>query len=338
MTYFQSSRQISDVIADLPPVDGRTQNRAASRQAELTKPPGSLGRLEEVAIWMAGWQQRDCPAIEHGQCLIFAGNHGVVAQGISPFPAEVTAQMVVNFANGGAAINQLCDLANLKLDVIPRELDRPTNDLSLGPAMNEDETIAAMNIGAEALDDNCDYLIVGEMGIGNTTAAAALCLGRFGADATGWVGPGTGLDDDGVKHQAKVIEAALAAQSPVAQHPVALLAAFGGRELAAIAGAVLAARMRSIPVMLDGFISTAAAAALTADKKLGVLDHAMISHMSGEPGHLRLAVALRKQPLVDLRMRLGEASGAAVASLLVRAACATHNGMATFAEAGVSGG
>ena len=107
MTYFQSSSQISDVIADLPPVDGRTQNRAASRQAELTKPPGSLGRLEEVAIWMAGWQRRDCPAIEHGQCLIFAGNHGVVAQGISPFPAEVTAQMVVNFANGGAAINQL---------------------------------------------------------------------------------------------------------------------------------------------------------------------------------------------------------------------------------------
>jgi nicotinate-nucleotide--dimethylbenzimidazole phosphoribosyltransferase len=176
------------------------------------------------------------------------------------------------------------------------------------------------------------------MGIGNTTAAAALCLGRFGADATGWVGPGTGLDDDGVKHKAKVIEAALAVQSPVAQHPVALLAAFGGRELAAIAGAVLAARMRSIPVMLDGFISTAAAASLTADKKLGVLDHAMISHMSGEPGHSRLAVELRKQPLVDLQMRLGEASGAAVASLLVRAACATHNGMATFAEAGVSGG
>ncbi len=153
MPYFQSSSQISDIIADLPSVDGKTQNKAASRQAELTKPPGSLGRLEEVAIWMAGWQRRDRPAIEHGQCLIFAGNHGVVAQGISPFPAEVTAQMVANFANGGAAINQLCNLANLKLDVIPLELDRPTNDLSLGPAMSEDETIAAMNIGAEALDD-----------------------------------------------------------------------------------------------------------------------------------------------------------------------------------------
>lgn len=338
MGYFQSASQISDIIADLPAVDGKIQNDAAARQAQLTKPPGSLGRLEEVAIWMAGWQRRSRPSIEHGQCLIFAGNHGVVAQGISPFPPEVTAQMVANFANGGAAINQLCDLANLELDVIPLDLDRPTNDLSLGPAMTASETLDAMNHGANALDENCDYLIVGEMGIGNTTSAAALCLGRFGADATGWVGPGTGLDDDGVKHKAKIIEAARIVQGEVDQHPVSLLAAFGGRELAAIAGAVLAARMRSIPVMLDGFISTAAAAALTANKNLGVLDHAMISHMSGEPGHLRLAVALRKQPLVDLRMRLGEASGAAVATLLVRAACATHNGMATFAEAGVSEG
>ena len=338
MPCFQSSSQINDIIADLPSVDAQTQNKATSRQAELTKPLGSLGKLEDIAIWMAGWQRRDRPAIEHGQCLIFAGNHGVVAQGISPFPAEVTAQMVANFANGGAAINQLCDLANLKLDVIPLELDRPTNDLSLGPAMNEDETIAAMNIGAEALDDHCDYLIVGEMGIGNSTAAAALCLGRFGADAKGWVGPGTGLDEDGVAHKAAVIEQALAKQQPVDDHPLALLAAFGGHELAAIAGAVLGARLRSIPVMLDGFIATAAAASLTANGRLDVLDHTMISHMSAEPGHLRLAAALRKVPVIDLKMRLGEGSGAAVASLLVRAACATHNGMATFAEAGVSEG
>jgi len=194
-----------------------------------------------------------------------------------------------------------------------------------------------MNCGAAAIDDTCDYLILGEMGIGNSTAAAALCLARFGADADGWVGPGTGLDDEGVALKAKVIEAAMTKQPAVAQNPVSLLAAFGGRELAAIAGAVLAARLRSIPVMLDGFTSTAAAASLTADGQLSVLDHAKISHMSSEPGHLRLAVALRKQPLIDLRMRLGEASGAAVATLLVRAACAAHNGMATFAEAGVSG-
>jgi nicotinate-nucleotide--dimethylbenzimidazole phosphoribosyltransferase len=176
------------------------------------------------------------------------------------------------------------------------------------------------------------------MGIGNSTAAAALCLGRFGADAKGWVGPGTGLDEDGVAHKAAVIEQALAKQQPIDDHPLALLAAFGGHELAAIAGAVLAARLRLIPVMLDGFIATAAAASLTANSRLDALDHTMISHMSAEPGHLRLAVALRKVPVIDLKMRLGEGSGAAVASLLVRAACATHNGMATFAEAGVSEG
>ena len=338
MPHFLSSNQINEIISSLPLADGKTQTNAAARQAQLTKPTGSLGRLESVAIWMAGWQRRERPSIDHGQCIVFAGNHGVVKQGISPFPAEVTAQMVANFKAGGAAINQLCELADLKLDVIPLDLDHPTNDLSLGPAMTENEVIAAMNIGADALDAECDYLIVGEMGIGNTTSAAALCLGRFGADAASWAGPGTGLDDKGVKHKAKVIKAAVANQGPIARNAVALLAAVGGRELAAIAGAVLAARMRSIPVMLDGYTSTAAASALTANGQLAALDHTMISHMSAEPGHLQLAVALDKQPLVDLQMRLGEASGAAVASLLVRAACATHNGMATFAEAGVSGG
>ena len=338
MTHFLSPTHIDKIISSMPVADAKAQNKAALRQDKLTKPNGSLGRLEDVAIWMAGWQRRERPSIDHGQCLVFAGNHGVVQQGISSFPAEVTAQMVANFRAGGAAINQLCRLADLKLDVITLDLDRPTNDLSLGPAMNEIEVIAAMNKGADALDANCDYLIVGEMGIGNTTSAAALCLARFGPDAAGWVGPGTGLDDRGVKHKAKVIQAAITKQGPIAKNAVALLAAFGGRELAAIAGAVLAARMRSIPVMLDGYISTAAASALTANGKLAVLDHAMISHLSREPGHLQLAVALDKQPLVDLQMRLGEASGAAVASLLVRAACATHNGMATFAEAAVSGG
>ena len=338
MPHFLSSNQIDEIISSLPLADGKTTTNAAARQAQLTKPMGSLGRLEGVAIWMAGWQRRERPSIDHGQCIVFAGNHGVVKQGISPFPAEVTGQMVANFKAGGAAINQLCELADLKLDVIPLDLEHPTNDLSLGPAMTENEVIAAMNIGADALDAECDYLIVGEMGIGNTTSAAALCLGRFGEDAADWAGPGTGLDDKGVKHKAKVIEAALANQGPIARNTVALLAAVGGRELAAIAGAVLAARLRSIPVMLDGYTSTAAASALTANGQLAALDHTMISHMSAEPGHRQLAVALDKQPLVDLQMRLGEASGAAVASLLVRAACATHNGMATFAEAGVSGG
>jgi nicotinate-nucleotide--dimethylbenzimidazole phosphoribosyltransferase len=260
----------------------------------------------------------------------------VVAKGVSPFPAEVTTQMVMNFEAGGAAINQLCREAGLSLTVTPLQLDVPTGDISEGMAMTPDEVIAAMNAGADALDDSCDYLVVGEMGIGNTTAAAALSMGRFGGDASRWVGPGTGLDDEGVAHKAKIVDQAFARHGRLNGDPVSLLAHYGGRELAAIAGAVLAARMRSIPVMLDGFISSAAASALTAGDRLSVLDHCEISHMSAEPGHLRLAVALRKQPIIDLGMRLGEGSGAATATLLVRAALATHNGMATFAEAGVS--
>lgn len=335
MTY-TSPTQISSIIAELPTINDTARSDAADRQAQLTKPPGSLGKLEHLAEWMAAWQGLARPQIKNGQCLIFAGNHGVVAKGVSPFPAEVTQQMVWNFEAGGAAINQLCREAGLTLKVTAIDLDKPTADLSVEPAMSEDEVIAAMNIGAAALEPECDYLVVGEMGIGNTTAAAAVCMGRFGGDAAGWVGPGTGLDDEGVSKKASVVDQAVTLHGRLNDNPVALLAAYGGRELAAIAGAVLAARMRSIPVMLDGFISSAAAAALTAGDNIGALDHCEISHMSAEPGHLRLAVALRKQPLVDLRMRLGEGSGAAVATLLVRAALATHNGMATFAEAGVS--
>ncbi len=336
MSFFTSVADIDQIIADLPPVDGATQNKVAARQSQLTKPPGSLGKLEDIAIWMAGWQRTEHPDIAHGQCLVFAGNHGVVAQAISPFPAEVTAHMVKNAETGGSAINQLCQVAGLELTVTPMQLHTPTRDITIGPAMDTDEVLAAMNAGANAIADSCDYLIVGDMGVGKTTAAAALCLGRFGADAKGWVGPGMGVDDDGIAHKAAIIEKAAAFQHPVDDHAVALLAAFGGYELAAIAGAVLAARSRSIPVMLDGFSTTAAAATLTAKGQLDILDHAMISHMSPEPGHLRLAVALRKVPIIDFKMRLGEASGAAVASLLVRAACAMHNGMATFAEVGVT--
>ena len=337
MSHFTSADHINEILADLPSPNTDMQRAAADRQSQLTKPPGSLGKLEHIAAWMAAWQGQVKPTIAHGQCLIFAGNHGVVAKGVSPFPAEVTQQMVWNFEAGGAAINQLCREAELHLKVTALDLDTPTGDLSTGPAMRDDEVIAAMNAGAAAIDDQCDYMIVGEMGIGNTTSAAALSMGRFGGDAEGWTGPGTGLDAEGVARKVAVIEAAHALHGRKNDNPVSLLAAYGGRELAAIAGAVLAARMRSIPVLLDGFISSAAAAALTAGDNLAALDHCEISHMSQEPGHLRLAVALRKQPIVDLKMRLGEGSGAAVATLIVRAALATHNGMATFAEAGVSG-
>ncbi|RZO30290.1 MAG: nicotinate-nucleotide--dimethylbenzimidazole phosphoribosyltransferase [SAR116 cluster bacterium] len=336
MSLFSSADHIIEIVDNLPNSSIAMMESARERQSQLTKPPGSLGKLEDIAVWLAGWQGVAKPQINNGQCLVFAGNHGVVAQGVSPFPAEVTAQMVMNFEAGGAAINQLCREAGLSLTVTPLQLDVPTGDISEGMAMTPDEVIAAMNAGADALNDSCDYLVVGEMGIGNTTTAAALSMGRFGGDAGRWVGPGTGLDDEGVAYKAKIVDRAFARHGRLNDNPVSLMAHYGGRELAAIAGAVLAARMRSIPVMLDGFISSAAASALTAGDRLSALDHCEISHMSSEPGHLRLAVSLRKQPIIDLGMRLGEGSGAATATLLVRAALATHNGMATFAEAGVS--
>lgn len=336
MKSFSSPGHIAELIDSLPQSDDAIRAAAAARQDQLTKPPGSLGQLEKLAVWMAEWQQTDRPQIENGKCLVFAGNHGVVKQGVSPFPQEVTQQMVWNFEAGGAAINQLCETAGLELSVTALDLNRPTIDFTTALAMDPDEVLHAMNAGAAALGDSCDYLIVGEMGIGNTTSAAALSMARFGGDAGGWVGPGTGLDPSGVTHKAMIVQAAIDRHGDAFDNPVDLLATFGGRELAAIAGAVLEARLRRIPVMLDGFISSAAAATLTAGNRLDVLDHCMISHLSPEPGHMRLASALRKQPFLDLRMRLGEASGAAVATLLVRAALSTHNGMATFDEAGVS--
>ena len=336
MQSFSSAGHIAELIDSLPQSDDAVRAAAAARQDQLTKPPGSLGQLEKLAVWMAEWQQTDRPKIENGKCLVFAGNHGVVKQGVSPFPQEVTQQMVWNFEAGGAAINQLCETAGLELSVTALDLNRPTIDFTTALAMDPDEVLHAMNAGAAAVGENCDYLIVGEMGIGNTTSAAALSMARFGGDAGGWVGPGTGLDPSGVTHKAMIVQAAIDRHGETIDSCVGLLAAYGGRELAAIAGAVLEARLRRIPVMLDGFICSAAAAALTAGGRLDALDHCMISHLSSEPGHIRLASALRKQPILDLRMRLGEASGAAVATLIVRAALATHNGMATFAEAGVS--
>ena len=336
MNSFSSTSHVRELYEQLPQPDDSARSGAAARQDQLTKPPGSLGRLEQIALWMASWQETVYPQIEAGKCLVFAGNHGVVSQGISPFPPEVTQQMVWNFEAGGAAINQLCETAELELEVTALELNRPTIDFTTAPAMDPDEVLHAMNAGATAIGETCDYLIVGEMGIGNTTAAATLCMALFGGNASGWVGPGTGLDQAGVTHKAMIVQAAIDRHGNKFDNPVSLLATYGGRELAAIAGAVLEARLRRIPVMLDGFISSAAAATLTAGNRLDVLDHCMISHLSPEPGHMRLASALRKQPFLDLRMRLGEASGAAVATLLVRAALSTHNGMATFDEAGVS--
>jgi nicotinate-nucleotide--dimethylbenzimidazole phosphoribosyltransferase len=319
---------------DLPAFDEATAEAARARQGQLTKPPGSLGRLEDLAAFMAGWRGTDRPRIDRAQALVFAGNHGVCAQGVNPFPQEVTAQMVANFAHGGAAINQLCVSAGADLSVIALDLDRPTGDFTTGPAMDEADCLDAMQRGAAAVDTGADILLLGEMGIGNSTVAAALALAAFGGSAQDWVGPGTGSNAEGVSLKARVITDAVAMHGALT--PMMRLAALGGREQAALCGAVLAARLARIPVLLDGFICTAAVTPLFATDP-DLLRHCLIAHQSREPGHRRLAEAMDKPPLLDLGMALGEGSGAALALPILRGALACHNGMATFAEAGVSG-
>jgi len=310
--------------------------QAHARQADLTKPPGSLGRLEEIAVFFAGWQGRSRPRIERGRVVVFAGNHGVVAHNVSAFPAAVTAQMVANFEHGGAAINALARAAGLELKVVALDLDRPTADFTVAPAMTEAECLAALSAGVATVEAGLDLLVLGEMGIGNTTAAAALCARSLGGDGAAWVGPGTGIDDAGIARKVAVVDRAIAFHADAPMTAFETLRRVGGREIAAIAGAVLRARQLRVPVLLDGFICCSAVAPLAAAAPASIA-HCLAGHCSAEPGHRRLLTALGLDPILHLDMRLGEASGAAVAANIVRAALAAHDGMATFAEAGVSG-
>ena len=328
--------EIRALMAHLPGPDPEAVRAAAEREAQLTKPAGSLGRLEELAAWLAAWQGRHPPRLDHPRTVVFAGNHGVAARGVSAYPASVTAQMVQNFIAGGAAVNQLCRTIDADLRVYEMNLDQPTGDIVEAPAMSEEECARAIAYGMITVEPGIDALAVGEMGIANTTIAAALCLALFGGDAADWTGPGTGVAGDALDRKRAAVAAAVARHRPLAGHPFDVLRRLGGLEFAAMAGAILAARMGRVPVVLDGFCSCAAAAVLiAADRR--ALDHCIAGHLSAEPGHRRLLDKLGKPPLLDLGMRLGEASGATLAIVILKAAATCHAGMATFAEAGVSG-
>ena len=335
MTPFASVQAFEAALADLREPDAGAAADARVRQGELTKPAGSLGRLEEIAVFFAGWQGKPRPRIDRARAAIFAGNHGVTVHGVSAFPPSVTAQMVANFAAGGAAINALSEAAGLELAVVALDLDRPTADFTAGPAMSADECLDALNRGAAAVDADLDMLVLGEMGIGNSTAAAALCARSFAGNVAGWVGPGTGVDGEGVARKTQAIETALAFHRDGPRSAFETLRRVGGREIAAIAGAILRARQLGIPVLLDGFICTSAIAPLAAENP-AIVDHCIAGHCSAEPGHKRLLALLGLDPLLSLGMRLGEGSGAAVATNIVRSALAAHDRMATFAEAAVS--
>ncbi|MEM9794990.1 MAG: nicotinate-nucleotide--dimethylbenzimidazole phosphoribosyltransferase [Pseudomonadota bacterium] len=324
---------IRAALAAAPGPDRAAVAAAADRNSQLTKPPGALGRLEDLAQWYAGWRGDPRPRIAHPRILVFAGNHGVAARGVSAFPPEVTVQMVANFNAGGAAINQLADLAGAQLSVHALSLDTPTADMTEGPAMGEAEMVSAFRTGWEAVPQEADLLVTGEMGIGNTTAAAAIAAALLGGE--GWAGRGTGIDAAGLDRKFAALRAALDANP--GRTGLEVLAALGGREIAAMAGAIAGARSRRIPVILDGFICCAAALCLRAEVDTA-LDHCLAGHLSAEGAHGRMLDALGLEPLLSLGLRLGEGSGAALAIQILKGALACHSGMATFAEAGVANG
>jgi nicotinate-nucleotide--dimethylbenzimidazole phosphoribosyltransferase len=332
---FNTLDELRAACLDLPSGDDDAAAAVAARQDTLTKPPGSLGRLEILVAWLARWQRRPMPRLDKVKVIVFAGSHGVTAQGVSAFPAEVTGQMVANFAAGGAAINQLARSAGAELCVIPLDIERPTGDFTQRPAMEAQDFLAAVSTGYDSVATGLDLLCLGEMGIGNTTTAAAMTTALFGGGADVWVGRGTGVDDAGLARKSKAIETALQLHKDRLLDPLDVAARVGGRELAAMLGAALAARKLGIPLMLDGFVTTAAVAPL---QKLNVqgLAHAVAGHVSAEAGHRGLLAALGLDPLLNLGMRLGEGSGGCLAINILRGALACHAGMASFAEAGVS--
>lgn len=323
-----------DLVNLLPDPETAAIEAFRARDAQLTKIPGSLGRLEEIGLWLAAATGKIPPKIEKPLVAVFAANHGITAKGVSAFPSDVTKQMVANYAAGGAAINQICMASDIGLKVFELALDLPTPDISEEDAFDAASCAATMAFGMEALAGGVDLLCLGEMGIGNTAVASAIHLALFGGSAADWVGPGTGVAGPALENKIRVVAQAVA-RIGGEKDPFEILRRLGGREIAAMVGAIIAARHQKVPVVVDGFVTTAAAAVVHALNPKAI-DHCLFAHLSAEPAHRRALDVMGKKPLLDLGMRLGEGTGAAIAASIVRAAAATHAGMATFAEAGVS--
>lgn len=347
---------LDGLLAAITPVDVRAADDARLRQDQLTKPPRSLGRLEELSIQLASIHGGIEVALDRRAVLVFAGDHGVVAEGVSAYPSEVTPQMVLNFLAGGAAVNAIAHSVGARVvvtdagvageiavdDARLRRLGvrRGTGNMTREPAMTRAETVAAIDGGARVFGDvyaeGVDVVAVGDMGIGNTTAASALVSVFCGVPPPEIVGPGTGIDDGGLRRKARAIETALALHRPDPADPVGVLAAVGGLEIAAIAGAVLAAAGARVPVVLDGHIATAGALVAQALAPASV-GYMFAGHRSQEPGHTVALQRLGVRPILDLEMRLGEGTGALLAMPILAAAAAVLQRMSTFEEAGVSG-
>ena len=327
---------IVELLTAVPEGDESAVVAVRAHDAQLTKPPGSLGRLEELVEFLARWQHRSTPRLDNPMVTIFAGNHGVTDQGVSAFPREVTAQMVANFTNGGAAISQICALHEINLRVFELALELPTGDITREAALDDQMCAATIAYGMEAVAGKPDLICLGEMGIGNTTIAAALYAALFGGTGVDWVGRGTGVDDAGLARKAAAVDEAFAYHAGHLDHPLALLARLGGREIAAMLGALVAARHQKVPVIVDGYVATAAAAVAHAVNPRAI-DHCLFAHVSAEGAHAKALAHMGRTALLDLGMRLGEGSGAALAAVMAKTALHLHTNMATFESAAVSG-
>ncbi len=338
-------------VKEAKPIDQSSLTLAEQHQLQLTKPPGSLGRLEQIAIQFAAWQGTERPQLEQIMVRVFAGDHGICKQGVSAFPQQVTAQMIQNFVDGGAAISVLCKHIGAQLcvinmgtvtptedanDLLNAQLSAGTEDFSEQAAMSQSTMLAALEVGRnELLNSDAELFIGGEMGIGNTTSASAIFSAILGYDVELTVGPGTGLDKQGILHKGKIIAKALDLHDGNLNSPLDVLKCLGGLEIAGLVGAYIASAQRGIPILVDGFITTAAAL-IAVQINPSVKTWMLFAHRSAEPAHINTLQKLDVQPLLDLGLRLGEGSGAAVAVNLLQTAIVLHNNMATFTAAGVS--
>tara|TARA_A100001391_G_scaffold190664_5_gene163384 strand:- start:4844 stop:5860 length:1017 start_codon:yes stop_codon:yes gene_type:complete len=330
----QAFTDFHDLLMLGPDGDEAAVAAVRARDAQLTKPAGALGEMEFLVEHMARWQGKAEPTFEDPMVAIFAANHGVTDQGVSAFPRDVTKQMVNNFTKGGAAISQICALHEINLRVFELALEVPTGDITVVPAMDERTCAATIAYGMEAIAGDVDLLCIGEMGIGNTTVAAAIYAALYGGTGADWVGRGTGVDDAGLERKADAVDRALDRHAGRLNTPFGILANLGGREIAAMVGAIIATRHQKVPVIVDGFVATAAAAIAHAVNPASI-DHCLFGHVSAEGGHALALERMSAKPLLDLGMRLGEGSGAAMAAVLCKTALHLHKNMATFAEAAV---
>ena len=355
MTLSPAEANLLEVAASIPPLDQQAATLARQRQRELVKPAGSLGELEELAVRLAGMTGSPRPRGERTLAIIFAGDHGITEAGVSAYPSAVTAQMVHAFVSGSAAVSVLARQYGVEVVVVDvgvatplpaslpiehRKVSPGTASFLHGPAMSRSDAVAAMQAGMAVVESRLatgiDLLALGEMGIGNTTAAAAIAAALLDLDPALVVGRGTGLDAAGVQRKVDVIRQGLAVNQPDRADAIGVLAAVGGLEIAALAGAMIRAAAARVPIVLDGFIAGSAALAAVQIAP-GLPSYLIAAHRSAEPGHTPILSALGVRPLLDLNMRLGEASGAVLACGIIKAALAVHNTMGTFAEAQVSG-